>query len=139
MFSTNRRRYLAEIFMVALSFFLVMLSGIRLAGLKREALDRQTQTLAFSEAPAAPLPEESQNEESKQTETALPIKPLPLYVIRLVGNELRMIPGGQEEDYTVLSCSDPRTFREADRQRLIEGVEIYTYTQLTELLEDFSS
>ena len=97
MFSINRRRYLAEIFMIALSFFLVLLSGIRLAGLRKEALKQQAQTSAFSEVPAMSLPAQPKEEEEMQTEDAVQIKPIPLYVIRLVGNELRMIPGGQEE------------------------------------------
>ncbi len=140
MFSTNRRRFCAEIFMVCVSFVLVLISGIRLAWLKREAaqIQNQAQTFAFSELPA---PETRVSKPSVETEPEAAARDVaaPLYVIRLVGSELRMISYGQEEAYTVLPSADPRTFREADRLRLTEGVEIYTYEELAALLEDFSS
>ena len=139
MFSINRRRRHAEIFMVSLSFFLVLLSGIRLAGLKRDAEKKETQAFAFSELPVPDRIEAPQDEETAVPELAGQTASTPLYVVRLVGSELRLIPGGQTESYTVLPSADPRTFREADRERLIEGIKIYSYEALAELMEDFSS
>jgi len=72
-------------------------------------------------------------------QTAYTPQKTPLFTIRLVGDELRVIPFGREDDYTIIPSADPRTFREADRLRLIDGIEIYSTQELAEIIEDFSS
>ena len=63
----------------------------------------------------------------------------PVFILRLVGSELRVVSCEDEESYTVIKTADARTFRQADRLKLIDGIEIYTMEELSQFIEDFSS
>ena len=130
---SERRKLYVSLFLVCLSVSLVLFAIAKLA---QQSAPPQIETFSESTMPfpaeeKAPEPEK----EDKSAETKEESKPL--YVIRLVGNELRMSPYGTD-DYQVLQSADPRTFREADRLRLIDGVEIYTFEALAQLMEDFA-
>jgi len=65
--------------------------------------------------------------------------PQPVFIIRLIDNEVRVITVGNEHDYLTLSSIDPRTLREGDITLLTEGIELYSQAELQVFLEDFSS
>ena len=131
----SKSKTFAMIFLVSLSLALVVFAAAKTA---QESAAPQPEV--FAEGSFTPPSAPPADEIPEQTYSAtVRIEDEPLYVIRLVGNELRLTAYSDEENYTVLQSADPRTFREQDRLRLIDGVDIYTYEQLAAIIEDFSS
>ena len=117
---SERRKLCVSLFLVCLSVSLVLFAVAKLA---QQSAPPQIETfsestMSFPAEETAPEPKEEDKVEETKEESK------PLYVIRLVGNELRMSPYGTD-DYQVLQSADPRTFREADRLRLIDGGDLH--------------
>ena len=68
-----------------------------------------------------------------------PVSTQPMYIVRLIGKTVRVEDAGNENDYRILSCIDPRLMREADREMLRQGISLYSQTELLSFLEDFCS
>ena len=64
---------------------------------------------------------------------------LPVYTVRLSGEELRLWGPDLPDSYTVLFSIDPRTLRSADRDALEKGVDLESIEAVMRFLEDFSS
>ncbi len=95
---------------------------------------------------AEPVPAAAQTEaavvhtESVQTAAASQTAEAPpLYTVRAVGDEVRIIPYGNEDAYRVLPDIDVRTLRKVDAAALRAGIELYTEEELAAFLEDFGS
>ena len=63
----------------------------------------------------------------------------PLYYVRLIDGQIRLGTAGEEQDYRILSCIDHRQLRQADLEKFIQGIALYSQAELISLLEDFSS
>ena len=65
--------------------------------------------------------------------------PAPLFLVRIVGDEVRLISFAAPGQYRVLEEIDVRTLREADRIALMDGLYLYSEQELAGFQEDFGS
>ncbi len=139
MHTTYRRKICVSVFMVLLSFSLVLCAVLKTAASEpvQDAGSFSFDTLQASKPQRQAEP--SVKTDKQEIHTAVHTGDKPMFIIRLVGNELRVFTYGQEQEYTVIPSADPRTFRESDRLRLIDGIEIDSAQELAQLIEDFSS
>ncbi len=141
MHTTYRRKIYLSIFMILISFSLSVCAILKYAEINqiKNATEIETATVQTAQMqPQSRTPILTQTEPT-QSQVMADTENQPMFVMRLVGNELRVFPYGKEDDYTVIADADPRTFRESDRLRLIDGVEIQSTEELAQLIEDFSS
>ena len=140
MHTTYRRKICVSIFMVLLSFSLVLCAVLKTAG--SDPAQDSGNSFSFDTLQTSQPQRRTQlsvETDRKELLASAHVADQPMFLIRLVGNELRVFPYGQEQEYTVVPSADPRTFRESDRLRLIDGIEIDSAEELAQLIEDFSS
>lgn len=125
---------------VSISAILLAAAMVISAAIKTDAhVEIKTLPRTDSTAVSSGRLEGRANEASAKVSRPVQEDPKPMFIMKLVGNELRIVSADDESHYTVIDTTDARTLRDIDRLRLIDGIEIYNQEELAAIIEDFSS